>query len=164
MSIEAQARHLMELYPRVFFACHLRHRRDPASGDELSSHQGSILDHLDERDGTRIGELARHMGVTAGTMSIHIDRLERKGYVSRAADPDDGRRVLVRLTRAGVRVKEANSVLDPSLVEALLERMDVVDRPAAIEGLQLLARGAERLMSDRAEGSFATAGPEQNRT
>ncbi len=142
--------YLMRFYPRIFFACHLRHRRDPKTGDELSAHQGSTLDHLDERDGTRVGELASHMGVTPGTMSINIDRLERKGYVVRIGDPDDGRRVLVRLTEAGVRVKEANSVLDPGLVEALLEGLAPNDRRAAIDGLRILAEGAERLMTDRA--------------
>ena len=149
---------LMRFYPRIFFACHLRHRRDPKTGDELSAHQGSTLDHLDERDGTRVGELASHMGVTPGTMSINIDRLERKGYVVRIGDPDDGRRVLVRLTEAGVRVKEANSVLDPGLVEALLEGLAPYERRAAIDGLRILAEGAERLMAERAKRPANSAG------
>ncbi len=149
---------LMRFYPRIFFACHLRHRRDPETGDELSAHQGSTLDHLDERDGTRVGELASHMGVTPGTMSINIDRLERKGYVVRIGDPDDGRRVLVRLTEAGVRVKEANSVLDPGLVEALLLGLAREDRRAAIDGLRILAEGAERLMAERAKGPATRVG------
>ena len=124
MEAQRLARDLMHHYPQVFFACHLRHRRDPRSGEQLSAHQGSILDHLDEQEGTGIGDLADHMGVTPGTMSIHIDRLERKGFVRRYPDEVDGRRVLVRLTEAGVRVKEANSVLDPDLVEALLRNLD----------------------------------------
>lgn len=158
MTIEEQARDVLTLYPRVFFACHLRHRRDPATGDRLSAHQGSILDHLDEQDGTRVGDLARHMGVTPGTMSVHIDRLERRGYVSRAGDPLDGRRVLVRLTEAGVRVRDANSVLDPGRVESLLETLDPVARRTAIEGLRRLAEGAERLMSARAGAGSAGRG------
>lgn len=148
----------MRFYPRIFLACHLRHRRDPKTGDQLSAHQGSTLDHLDETDGTRVGELASHMGVTPGTMSINIDRLERKGYVVRMGDLDDGRRVLVRLTEAGVRVKEANSVLDPGLVEALLEGLAPDKRRAAIDGLRILAEGAERLMAERAKQPANRAG------
>lgn len=158
MTIEQQARDVMALYPRVFFACHLRHRRDPATGDRLSAHQGSILDHLDAEDGTRVGDLARHMGVTSGTMSVHIDRLERRGYVARVGDPRDGRRVLVRLTEAGVRVREANSVLDPDRVESLLETLDASERRAGIEGLRCLAEGAERLMADRARAGSESVG------
>ncbi len=59
----------------------------------LTSHQASILDHLDERDPLTLGELAQHMGVTPGTMSIHVDRLEAAGYVRRRRSRRDGRRV-----------------------------------------------------------------------
>ncbi len=68
------AREVMSLYPKIFFACHTRHVRDPQSGRLLSRHQASVLDHLDEVDPITLNGLARHMGVTAGTMSLTIDR------------------------------------------------------------------------------------------
>jgi DNA-binding MarR family transcriptional regulator len=132
----------MALYPRIYFACHTRHVRDPQSQKLLSRHQASILDHLDEIDPTTLNDLARHMGVTPGTMSLSIDRLERKGYVVRLRDTADRRRVHLRLTAAGVRIREANSVLDLSRVEALITRLSDDDRAAAIHGLALLARAA----------------------
>ena len=84
------------------------------------------------------------MGVTAATMSLALDRLERKGYIVRLRDSADRRRVHVRLTSAGVRIREATSVLDPSRVEALLARMSHADRDAAVRGLGLLADAAQR--------------------
>ena len=111
---------VMTLYPRIYFACHTRHVRDPQTQRLLSRHQASILDHLDEIEPTTVMDLAGHMGVTAATMSLAIDRLERKGYVVRLKDAKDRRRVHVRLTTAGVRVREASSVLDPARVEALV--------------------------------------------
>ena len=86
------------------------------------------------------------MGVTPGTMSIAIDRLERKGYVVRLRDTADRRRVHVRLTGAGVRVREASSVLDRQRVEALLARMSDADRDAGLRGLALLAHAAQEQM------------------
>ena len=136
------AKQVMALYPRIYFACHTRHVQDPDSRRMLSRHQASILDHLDEIDPTTVNELARHMGVTAATMSLAIDRLERKGYVQRARDEADRRRVHVRLTTAGVRVRDAASVLDPPRVEALLARLSDADRTAALHGLTLLASAA----------------------
>jgi MarR family transcriptional regulator, organic hydroperoxide resistance regulator len=133
---------VMTLYPRIYFACHTRHVRDPQSQKLLSRHQASILDHLDEIEPTTVMELAGHMGVTAATMSLAIDRLERKGYVVRLKDAKDRRRVHVRLTTAGVRVRESSSVLDPSLVEKLVSRLTEDERQRAIEGLALLARAA----------------------
>lgn len=140
--VQEAARQVMGLYPQIYFACHTRHVRDPQSQRLLSRHQVSILDHLDEVDPITLNDLARHMGVTAGTMSLSIDRLERKGYAVRLRDTADRRRVHVRLTSAGVRVRQASSVLDPPRVEALVARLSDADRATAIRGLALLAQAA----------------------
>src|SRR5829696_1176820 len=142
VSIGAALTAVMTLYPRIYFACHTRHVRDPQSQRLLSRHQASILDHLDEIQPTTVMDLAAHMGVTAATMSLSIDRVERKGYVVRLKDAKDRRRVHVRLTTAGVRVREASSVLDPARVEALVGRLSDEERARAIDGLGLLARDA----------------------
>ena len=139
-------RAVLEHYPKIFFVCHTRHRRDPATRRQLSAHQGSILDHLDDVQPTSVNGLARHMGVTASTMSLSIDRLERKGYVRRARDARDGRRVLLRLTPAGVRVKQAQSVLEPARVRGMLEQLPSAERASALRGLALLADAAQRFM------------------
>jgi MarR family transcriptional regulator, organic hydroperoxide resistance regulator len=138
---------VMTLYPRIYFACHTRHVRDPQTQRLLSRHQASILDHLDELEPTTVMDLAGHMGVTAATMSLSIDRLERKGYAVRLKDAKDRRRVHVRLTGAGVRMREANSVLDPTRVEALVARLTDDERTQAVEGLGLLARAAQEQMN-----------------
>jgi DNA-binding MarR family transcriptional regulator len=133
-------------YPRIYFACHTRHVKDPSTGREVSAHQASILDHLDEVDPMSMTDLAGHMGVTVATMSLAIDRLETRSYVRRDRDPRDGRRVLLRITAAGVRLREAKSVLDPVRVEQVLGQLSDADREAALKGLDLLARASERHM------------------
>src|SRR3954470_1817620 len=143
---------VMTLYPRIYFACHTRHVRDPQSQRMLSRHQASILDHLDELEPTTVMDLAAHMGVTPATMSLAIDRLERKGYVVRLRDAKDRRRVHVRLTTAGVRVREASSVLDPTRVGSLVARLSDEERTRAIDGLAWLARAAqEQMHGERAD-------------
>jgi DNA-binding MarR family transcriptional regulator len=49
------------------------------------------------------GRLAELTGLTTGAITGMIDRLERRGYARREADPSDRRRVIVRadLERAG---------------------------------------------------------------
>jgi DNA-binding MarR family transcriptional regulator len=142
-------RRVLEAYPRIYFACHTRHVRDPQSGEDINAHQASILDHLDEVDAMSMTDLAGHIGVTVATMSLTIDRLERKGYVRRDRDPHDGRRVLLRATPAGVRLREAKSVLDPARVERVLAQLSPPDRQAALQGLQMLARASEAQMRSR---------------
>ncbi|HWZ32789.1 MAG TPA: MarR family winged helix-turn-helix transcriptional regulator [Bryobacteraceae bacterium] len=144
-------RQVMTLYPRIFFACHTRHVRDPKTSRTVSAHQASILDHLDEIEHTGLNQLARHMGVTASTMSLTVDRLARAGYVVRAADPKDGRRVALRITRAGARLRDQMTVLDPERVRGMLACLKPGERREAIRGLELLARAADESIAARTE-------------
>jgi MarR family transcriptional regulator, organic hydroperoxide resistance regulator len=134
---------VLEAYPRIYFACHRRHVYDAEQRRLVSVHQASILDHLDAIESTVLSDLAKHMGVTASTISLAIDRLERGGYVVRERDASDRRRVRIRLTDAGVRVRRANSVLDPALVADMLEQLTAGERREALHGLRLLARAAD---------------------
>jgi len=144
---DCDVRDVLDAYPRIYFACHTRHVRDPQTGAELSAHQASILDHLDEVDPMSMTDLAGHLGVTVATMSLAIDRLEHRAYVRRARDPKDRRRVLLRITAAGVRVREAKSVLDPMRVEGVLGELSSTDRATALQGLALLARASNLHMT-----------------
>src|SRR5262245_48055370 len=121
--LQSEVEQLLRCYPRIYFACHERHRVEPQTKTELSAHQASILDHLDAAEGMTLGDLAQHMGVTASTMSIAIGRLEKGGYVERTRDEEDRRRVLLTLTEKGERMKEAASVLEPQRVAAMLARL-----------------------------------------
>lgn len=143
------ARRVMELYPRIYFACHTRHVRDPKTQRLLSAHMASILDHLDEREPLALLDLARHMGVTPSTMSLHIEKLVRRGYVLRERDTHDARRLQLRISQAGARVREAKSVLDPARVRALLARLTPEEQAAGIAGLALLARAGGEQMEEQ---------------
>ncbi len=48
------------------------------------------------------GDLAALLGLTSGAMTKVLDRLERAGYVTRAADPSDRRRVTIAADPAGL--------------------------------------------------------------
>jgi len=146
---------VLDLYPRIYFACHSRHARDPATGASLSAHQVSILDHLSPNEPTSLAELAAHMGVTASTMSLSIDRLEDEGYVERRRDREDARRLRLLLTTKGQRIREAHSVLDAAKVEAMLARLSTAERSDAVRGLELLSRASAELMKSQKERVMA---------
>jgi len=113
----------------------------------MSAHQASILSHLDDTDPTMVGELADHLGVTPSTMSLTLKRLERAGYVHKERDPDDRRVMNVRLTAAGVRVRDSQTVLDAERVAAMLAMMDPDDRADAVKGLRLLGEAADHFVN-----------------
>lgn len=140
---------ILEFYPRIFFACHTRHVEDPKTKQILTANQASILDHLDGDEPVSLYDLALHMGVTPSTMSITVSRLEVLGYIAKEKNPKDGRGTLIRLTKAGERIKSKKSVLDPNLVKNLLKRLSKEEQDAAVKGLGLLAFAAELEMKNK---------------
>jgi DNA-binding MarR family transcriptional regulator len=65
------------------------------------------------------GELARRTGLTTGAVTGVIDRLERAGFVRRAADPKDRRRVIIEpLPR---RIEQVIGPLFESMAQATAE-------------------------------------------
>lgn len=155
---------VLELYPRIFFACHRRHVPDPATRRLVSEHQVSILAHLDEVEPLSMTALAAHMGVTPGTMSLNVQRLSRRGYVLRRRDRRDNRRVLLRLSPAGARVRDAQSVLEPDLVRSMVSRLAPQDRADAVRGLELLAQAATEEMRARGRRGRGNRGVRRTRT
>ena len=149
---------VLRCYPQIYFACHKRHVRDPATHTVISAHQASILDHLDDVEATSLFDLARHMGVTASTMSITVDRLVRGGYVVRERSTEDRRRLDLRLTPAGLRIKKQQKVLEPELVAAVLARLDERKRKQALRGLELLAEASHDLVTSGELGRLLKRG------
>ena len=75
-----------------------------------------IFENLDP-DGTRLTTLAARTGLTHQSVGEVVDVLERRGYVERVRDPDDGRARLVVLTDAG-----------RELVRAAITAIDEIER------------------------------------
>lgn len=136
---------VLDCYPQIFFACHRTHVRDERTKRLLSSRQAAVLDHLETLAPTHLDVLSSHLGVTASSVSLMIDRLEKAGYVRRSRDTHDARRVSLRLTTAGARVSRQQKILDPSLVEAMLRCLPAGERELALAGLKSLARAANQL-------------------
>ena len=157
---------VLELYPRIFHACHSRHVRDPKTREVISANQARVLDHLDDAEPTSLMGLARHMGVSASTMSLSVDRLVRRGYVTRSRDAADRRVVNLRLTGDGARLRDAQSVLDPKRVKTMILKLSPADREFAVRGLALLAQAASEEMHTRSSKTArsrkqTTANPER---
>ena len=67
--------------------------------DRFSLNQADleVLDLILLRGKASAGDLADATGLSSGSVTALIDRLERAGYIERFDDPDDRRRVLVRV-------------------------------------------------------------------
>lgn len=72
----------------------------------ISAAQGSILIYIAHGRGDRAADIARDYDYDTGSMTRMVERLVRKGLLSRVRDDADRRVVRLRLTPAGVRVAD----------------------------------------------------------
>lgn len=70
-------------------------------GESLTLPQMHALEIIGAHGPLRMKELAHKQGVTTGTMTVVVDKLEKKGLISRAQSKDDRRSITVCLTDSG---------------------------------------------------------------
>src|SRR5882757_8606197 len=85
---------------RVLHAAALTRLLIKGSGSEIPRTEAGVLFTL-SRGPRRITELAEVEGLAQPTVTMLVKRLEQQGWVKRERPPDDGRVVLLSLTRAG---------------------------------------------------------------
>jgi len=89
------------------------------------------------RGPTRIGVLARELGVSLPTMTVTVDRLVKRDILVRESDPDDGRVVFCRLSENGRHIldqlwKSARDRTKQMLSVLSVEELNVVERSLEI--------------------------------
>jgi DNA-binding MarR family transcriptional regulator len=67
----------------------------------VTSHQATLLWLVKSRPGLSLRELAQAEGISAPSLSAHVDRLETLGLIRRVRSSDDRRRVGLELTTEG---------------------------------------------------------------
>jgi DNA-binding MarR family transcriptional regulator len=140
--VELQAWHgMLRTHARVIRALDSELSR----AHRLSVSEFDVLITLDNapRRGLRMSELAGAVMLSFGGLTRLVMRLERVGYVGRAADPEDGRGSLARLTADGrAALREARRTHNAVIRGLYLDRMTASDQRA-------LGRAWSRVLDDR---------------
>lgn len=90
------------------------------------------------------GELLDSMMITSGAMTNRIDRLERRGFVKRHKNENDGRQVLVTLTTKGRKVADA------ALIDHAANELHIVSllKPTQQQQLSDLLRSLQQAITN----------------
>lgn len=112
---------------------------DPvATSADLTLRQLQVLALLRSVPGSTGQQLAESMGVSTPTMSGIVDRIASKGWLEREQDPQDRRRVLLRLTPDAEAMLAELEVPVHRVKARILDRLDDDD-------LRDLARLTDRM-------------------
>ena len=95
--------------------------------------------HIIEAIGTgepkNMSTVAKLMSVTVGTLTIAINNLVKKGYVSRVRSEEDRRVVLIFLTEKGKRAYQHHREFHDGMVKALVEGLDEGQQKILVKSL-----------------------------
>ena len=95
-----------------------------ARNSGLSPQQNHTIEIVGSSGPIRMKPLAQKLGVTMGTLTVMINRLEKEGYVQREKDPDDGRGFNILLTEKGREVHREHHAYHLKLVEDIANPLE----------------------------------------
>jgi DNA-binding MarR family transcriptional regulator len=96
--------HTLAAELRLSIGLLLRRLRQIPTGDELTLSESAALARLDRGGPATAAELARAEQISPQSMGATLGALQERGLIAKAPDPQDGRRMILTLTDAGLEV------------------------------------------------------------
>nr|WP_320132626.1 MarR family transcriptional regulator [uncultured Holophaga sp.] len=97
-------------------------------GSGLSTTQNHMIEIVGHAGTIQMKDLAQMTGVTTGTLTVAVDRLEDKGLIKRVPNQADRRSYLIELTGAGREAFNRHHAAHLGLTASILEGMPETDR------------------------------------
>jgi DNA-binding MarR family transcriptional regulator len=107
--------------------------------DELTPTQWAALVKLAEHQSVTQNLLGRETAMDAATIKGVVDRLTKRGFVATSPDPDDGRRMRVAITPAGIAAVQRGLNAAAAITAETLKPLDRAERRALVDLLRKLA-------------------------
>ncbi len=92
-------------------------------GKPFTLSQIHAVEILNSQGALKMKELAEKMGVTTGTLTVLVDRLEKAGLVERRPHETDRRSIRVLLTESGLSLAQEHHKLHRRLTQELTSSM-----------------------------------------
>ncbi len=134
--MEALSAQIIEFYERLSSWEH-----DVVRESGLTLPQMHTLEVLGQGPPLRMKDLAAKMGVTTGTLTMTVDRLEQRGLIAREPHASDRRSILVRLTDQGRVLFEEHHALHLGLTAELAATLTEAETEALRTILAKLNQG-----------------------
>ena len=87
---------------------------------DLTLSETHAIEVLSAHGEMKMKKLAERLGVTTGTTTVTVDRLEKKGYAKRGTTKEDRRAYIIKLTSAGKKAFEDHHKHHLHLTEELI--------------------------------------------
>lgn len=104
-------------------------------GIKLSMNEVHVLEAIEKTEDPTMSHLARRLRVTVGTLTTAMNRLVEKGYVSRYREPNDKRKVMIKLTKKALPVLEVHNEFHNEMIGEVVKDMKLDQDEVLINSL-----------------------------
>jgi DNA-binding MarR family transcriptional regulator len=126
---------------RVLFSRLRTRLREVETAADLTPSQTSVLIRLYKDGPASTSELAGAERVRSQSMAATLAGLDRLGYLARSPDPEDGRRQVITLTKAGrAQAADRRQAREEWLAKSMQDQYTEAERRVINEALTLLQR------------------------
>lgn len=105
-------------------------------GVRLSMSEVHVLEAINNSDTKTMGDVARKLRITLGTLTTSIDVLVRKKHVIRTRAQDDKRKVLLQLTDVAFDVLRVHDGFHDEMVESMITDLNIEKDEALVKSLE----------------------------
>lgn len=108
------------------------------AGHDLSVSEVHILEAAaeDQGQGRTISDIAEDLRITLPSVTVAINKLVKKGYVSKVRDENDGRRVYVFLTDKGMQMDRVHRFFHKKLVSNIASGLTESEKESLYAAMQ----------------------------
>ena len=105
---------------------------------DISNNDMHIIEAVGIKNPQSVSMIARTLGVTVGTLTVNMNNLEKKGYLSRTRSKEDRRVVLVELTEKGRKAFFHHRDFHKGMIKAAVSGLNEDETISLITCLQKL--------------------------
>ncbi|MDD4213164.1 MAG: MarR family transcriptional regulator [Bacilli bacterium] len=107
-------------------------------GLPISMNEMHVLEAIDKAENATMSQIANSLLITAGTLTIAINRLVKKGYVIREHGDTDRRKIFVTLTEKGQEVKKIHDEFHREMIDHVIGQMNITEESELLQALDNL--------------------------
>lgn len=87
-------------------------------------------------DGATISDIAKDLSFTLPTITVAINKLEKKGYVTKTKSKEDKRMVYVSLTKMGKKIDNVHRYIHLKMAREIEKELEEDEKESLLRGLR----------------------------
>jgi Transcriptional regulators len=124
-----------------------------ASGIQTTISEIHLIDAIGRSLSPTVSNAAAHLSITLASVTVAVNKLMERGFLTKEKNPDDGRSVHLKLTQSGKRAFRLHRYFHRKMVQAILHGLSESEAQAIYTGVNRLneffiksAKQQERLL------------------